>query len=345
MSLTRSAEDHRPRAWPIHVNYHEVAARNNSELGEQLGCLFGPGTRECLEEARSQKDWKRKLDQSCELLDATRSHFPHLASELEAYAAAAGLEFNELWTLSVEADLDRRRQEHCTTFVSAEGEVAGHNEDFDEEAADYVFIVKKSLPGVTILELMYVDSPLGGNAFSVNSHGYVQCINSLSHADFGTGVPRNVIARWLSETRNIYCDFIAMSGLKRAAGYNHVVVDRRGSVYDIECSAGRQVMSMPRGPFVHTNHYLTRELGWLDSADEDSSTFTRHARARKLMKGRMTAADLIEIADDRKGGPGRAIFNRNTVARAVFDRGEATIKLWLRREADAGWIDYPAPMA
>lgn len=341
MTLTTSTELARPQPAARHVNYFEVIARSHHELGEQLGLLFAPRTRECLAEARRQRSWKRKLADARPLLDATQARFPFLVDELRAYARAADIGFHELWTLSIEADLDQTPGEHCTTMVTNEGTLISHNEDFDADATDYICIVRKTLPDISILELFYFDSPLGGNAVSVNSNGFVQCINSLSHGDGGCGVPRNVIARWLSQTRNAYSDFMAMSDIPRAGGYNHVLVDRRGVVYNIECSGRKQVFSMPRGAFAHTNHYTAHDLLAFEEAEARDSTFARYARARKLLRSRMATEEFLAVGADTRGGPRKAIFNRDTVARALIDLEEKKASFWLRREPEAGWIDYP----
>lgn len=328
-----------PKLASFHRHYYEIHAETPAELGERMGRLFGPIVRAFLAEARAQSDWREKIAAAQPLLECTERYFPRYLTEMRSYAIAAGVPFPELWALNCEADLDAR--EHCTTIVTNDGKLVAHNEDWDAEAAESICLVKKRLPSITILELYYYDGPLGGNALSVNSHGYVQAINSLQHSDFQAGVPRNVIARWLSETSDIEFDFELMRRVPRASGFNHVVVNSNSDVVDIECTAAKQRLVHPRLPFVHTNHYLTPKLAAYEEADGDDSTFCRYATACRLLRNEMTVDDVMQVMSETGNGKDNSIFNENTVARAVLDWPSRSLLVWLRREGEAGWVSYP----
>src|SRR5690606_27823275 len=117
------------------------------------------------------------------------------------------------------------------------GKLLLHNEDWDPEAANAVCVLEKTVGELTILELYYYGIPLGGSAVSINSNGTIQAINSLDHSDREVGVPKVVIARWLSESRDIVANLELIRGISRASGYNHVLVSRDGQLFDVECSA------------------------------------------------------------------------------------------------------------
>jgi hypothetical protein len=322
-----------------HTCYHEVEAGSPAELGAKLGRLFGGLMRESVAEARAQRGWRRKLAIAGEQIAVTRRHFPQYLDELDAYARAAGLPLDHVWVVMCEDELDEMAAEKCTTVVTNGGRLVSHNEDWDEDSAEAICVLRKTLAGRTTLELHYTNTPLGGSALSVNAHGVVQAINSLSHTDGQIGVPRNVIARWLSDTRDPESDFRRLCELPRSAGYNHVLVGG-GEVLDIECSATRQVMFRPRLPCAHTNHFLSSHLAGLEAA-EGESTYRRYRSACALLKGSMTLAEMFTLNGDTANGKRASIMNRNTIGKVVVDLDARMAHIWLQREAEAGWVAYP----
>ena len=334
---------HKPERQARHRNYHEIHAATHAELGARMGELFGRISQAYIEEARESRGWKRTVVAAQPLFDVTAQFFPNLAAELKAYAAAAAIPIAELWALNCEAEVDEtvRAHEMCTTVVTNGGMLVAHNEDWDEGAETSICVVKKVLPNVTVLDLHYYDAPLGGNAICVNSHGYVQAINSLSHSDHGIGVPKNVIARWFSDTRNAENDFESLANVPRASGFNHVLANGEGGVFDIECSATHQCLVRPTMPYVHTNHYLTSELAAYEEAEAGDSTFRRYDRACDLVRPQMTVDQIQKLTADEHEPGELSILNPNTIGRVIVDLERRLAKIWLKREKKAGWIDYP----
>lgn len=324
-----------------HVSYHEVKAGNPAELGAKLGGVFGGFVCESVAEAREEENWSRKVAIAGQQIAITRRHLPRYVDEVEAYARAAGLPLAHVWVVMCEDELDDLATEKCTTVVTNGGSLLSHNEDWDEDAAEAICVLRRTLAGRTTLELHYYNTPLGGSALSVNSHGVVQAINSLSHSDGQIGVPRNVIARWLSETRDPEGDFRRLRQLLRSAGYNHVLVGGRGQVFDIECSATRQVMFRPALPYAHTNHFLSDELADLEGAETGDSTYRRYRSACALLKDPMTLDEMFALNSDAAHGKQASIMNRDTIGKVVVDLEARVAHIWLSREARAGWVAYP----
>ena len=323
----------------FHKNYYEVCAENTTELGQRMAFLFGDVVHGCLKFARKQSDWPQKIASAWPLWESTLRYFPRYTAELESYANTAEIPLPELWALNCEGDLAWR--EKCTTFVTNDGGLIAHNEDWDDESENAICVVKKRLPTITILELYYYDAPLGGNAFSINSHGYVHAVNSLQHSDYRVGVPKNVTARWLSETSDIASDFAKMAAFPRASGFNHVVVDRDGIMVDIETTATRQRLFHPRLPYVHTNHYLSPEFEPWEEAQSEESSFHRYARACRLLRPEISFDDAVEILSSTTDGTTNSIMNKNTIARVIVDLPNDVLKIWLKRERKQGWVQYP----
>jgi predicted choloylglycine hydrolase len=324
-----------------HAAYVEIEADTPAALGRALAGRFGRFVAESAAEARAQRDWGRKLAIAAKQISLTRQHFPRCVEELEAYAEAAALPLAHVWVVMCEDELDAAA-ERCTTFVANDGRLVAHNEDWDADAAESICVLRKTLDRLTTLEIYYFNTPLGGSAVSVNSHGLVQAINSLSHADRAVGVPRNVVARWLSETRDPEEALRALGRVPRSAGYNHVLVGGPGLIWNLECSAAHQAAWRPALPFVHTNHFLADALADLEAAAADDTTHRRYRAALASVKGAMTPAEAVALLGGDASPGGRAgIFNRDTIASVVVDLDARVARIWLRREAEAGWIAYP----
>lgn len=324
-----------------HDAYHVIQAKDGADLGAQLGRRFGASMRTSIAEAREDARWRAKVAIARRQIAITGQHFPQYVEEMEAYAAAGGVALADAWVVMCEDELDELATEKCTTFVTNGGSLISHNEDWDEDAADAICILRKTVGDLTTLEIHYFNTPLGGSAISINSRGYVQAINSLHHADGQVGVPRNVIARWLSETGDPEADFRKLRGLPRSAGYNHVLVGTGGRIFDIECSAERQAMWRPAPPFAHTNHFLSEELTEFEVADSGDSTFRRYRSACALVEETMTVERAVAVNGDTSQGRRNSLFNRNTIARVVVDLDARQAHVWLRRETRVGWVAYP----
>jgi hypothetical protein len=322
-----------------HKNYFEINAKNYYELGLKEGELFGDFLQNSIEEQKSQYSWDEKLlAQSRYYLEKSRMTFPHLIEELEGYARGAGVAFDDLWILSLEEELFESGYDKCTSIITNNGLLVAHNEDWDSDSKDSICILRKNIEDLTILELFYLDT-LGGNSISVNSHGFVQTVNTLTHTDRQIGVPKNIIARWLSETRDPEKDYYLLSKMKRSSGYNHNLVSINGNIWNIECSAKEQKLTKPRPPFAHTNHYLT-ELSRLEADDNSCGTFSRYRYASSRSRDKMSVDQIKDLMSNASEGKRLSIFNNMTIARMIIDLEKRDAYIWLLREKNKGWLRY-----
>lgn len=324
-----------------HLNYHEVAGANPAECGRELGRLFGSIARDYVNEERKSKAWQQRRRDAEVLLSHTARHFPVYVDELQAYADAAHIALLDLWTMSVEDELDDEKHEKCTTIVTNGGRLIAHNEDWDADSADDICILRRECGGVTTLELYYYGCPLGRTALSICSLGYVQAINSLNHSDWQAGVPKIVMARALSELKDADAELGRVLDIRRSSGFAHNLVDRAGRLTAVECTATRQIVQRPQSPFIHTNHMLDPALARFNGDSDGKSTFRRYDTACSRARASMDETDLMRLAGDETCGRTDSIFNRNTIARAIVDLEGRVVRFWLKREKLKGWIDYP----
>ena len=55
----------------------------------------------------------------------------------------------------------------------------------------------------------------------------------------------------------------------------------------------------------------------------------------------MSEEELIEVVSDTSDGVKKSVFNERTIGRIIFNLKEGYAKVWLLREKDAGWVEYP----
>jgi hypothetical protein len=322
-----------------HTNFLTIQADTTYELGLQLGSHFQPQVQAKVDTIVRDDAWAQKLERARAYLAATETSFPQYVDEIRGFAKGADVEFLEFWASSLEDEFDYYREEHCTSIITNGGQLIAHNEDWAKDAADQICILQKTIGGLTIFELNYFVT-LGGNSASINSHGYVQLINTLTHTDWQLGVPRNVLARFMSETSDPVGDFERLKTIKRSTGYNHNIASLDDKIWNIEATAKQQVLLEPSAPFVHTNHYLSQKLEPYEAATA-LSIRRRYQVASQRVRPRMTLSELMDVTSDASQGPDLSIFNERTIARMVIDLEQRFAHCWLAREAEKGWVAYP----
>ena len=323
----------------MHVNYFEINARCHFDLGKLTGKLFQKKIQEQLTCLRQLKGWSLLIQKAEAYLKPTIECFPLLYEEIIGYSEGADLPIKELWTILIEDELLASSLEKCTLIVTNQGKIIGHNEDWQADAKDYLALVKKQIGELIIFELHYQGS-LGGNSISINSHGYVQSINSLSHSDRQIGVPKNIIARFLSETKSPQEDCQKIATILRASGYHHAFISREGKTWSLECSAKRASFSETSSPFVHTNHYLS-DLNDCDQANNEEGSFTRFDFVWKNIKNNMSAKEVKLLLENQSNGHRLSVFNRRTIGQMMIDFSSSNVDVWLAREKEKGWLRYP----
>ena len=320
-----------------HSNYHEVEGSDPVKLGRALGLQFGDRIRDYIADLEDvdESAWRRARM----LLQQTEKYFPEYVVELRSYANAAEVELLELWAVAIEDQLSPDASERCTTIVTNEGRLIGHNEDWDPDSATEICILKKRVGNTTSLELYYYGCPLGGVALSISSRGHVQAINSVAHADGRDGVPKHVIARALSDLRFGAADLERILAVPRSSGFAHILVDRTGHLTSIECTATQHRVTRPRTPFVHTNHLLDPVLGQRGLAASESS-FHRFKDATAKASETMDLTAMMKLVGDQSHGKSQSVLNKNTIARAIVDFDQQTAYFWLKQESEKGWVPY-----
>lgn len=321
-----------------HKNFYNTKAKNNFELGLLMGEKFGNFARATIAESKEERDWTTKIERAKQYLNVTEQYFPHYVEELQGYAKGANVEFLDLWTMSLEEDVHQELNDKCTTIITNDGKLISHNEDWDKDSEDSICLLLKTIGDVRIFEIFYFNT-LGGNSISINSHGFITSVNTLVQSDKKFGIPRNVIARWLSETKNPDEDSLRLKSMPRSLGFNFNVLNKEGKIWNIEYNSAGAILTKPNSPYVHTNHYLS-ELKSYEMNDNSSGTFDRYEVANSKVKTQMTISELTDLTNDTSRGAIRSIMKETTIAKTIVDLEKARAYVWLRRENDKGWLEY-----
>jgi len=314
-------------------NYFEFIAKNNFDLGLQMGRAFKRQSGERLKRQKREGNWKIRVRRAEKFLGITEKYFPHLVQELRGYALGAKIKFADLWAASLEDELDA---EKCTTMIANGGRLIAHSEDFPRAEND-IAIVKKNIGNLTILEIYYFNT-LGGNAVSINSNGYVVATNSLYSGDRQMGVPKNVVSRWLSETANPKKDFLRLKKIRRASAYNYNFIDLKGNIFNLETTAKKAAFTSPGSPFAHTNHYLSALKKY--EAYKKTSSFRRYDCAKRHLAKKMTLQKIKYALGDISEGPRRSIRNKETVGNIIIDLETRAAYIWLLRESKKSFVKF-----
>ncbi|MBI2589590.1 hypothetical protein HYW32_00965 [Candidatus Berkelbacteria bacterium] len=320
----------------FHKNFFTFTAHDNADLGFQMGKVFTAQARTGIQRARRHKNWSAKRVRAQKFLVFQTQYFPEYSEELQAYAKGAHVDFLDLFTLSLEDEVEDRLTEHCTTVITDDGFLLAHNEDENEISEDQICVVQKTIEALTLFELYYYNT-LGGNSVTVNSHGFVIAINSLSSKALQVGVPRNAIARFFSETNDPERALAKLDVLPRGAGYSINIVNAKQEVWNIEYNSKSVSVTRPTLPFVHTNHHLSHLKA--DEANLGESSRNRYRMASKLVRAQMTPMSLFGLMADTSNGAEISLTNRHTVARIIVE--PAAAQIWLKRERLSGALTYP----
>ena len=316
-------------------NYYEFVAKNNFELGLKMGKAFRRESQKRLKKQRRVRAWKQKIKWAQKFLPITKKYFPHLVEEIKGYALGAKINFEELWAANMEDELYNFTK--CTSIITNGGKLIGHSEDYINSAKNDICVIKKAIGNLMIFEIYYFDT-LGGNAVSINSHGIIQIVNTVFPDRNQIGVPKNILARWLSETENPVKDGIKLKKIKKSSGYNHNFINLNGRIVNIEYTPTDVKITRPESPFFHTNHYLSA-LKKFDTYNKLSSR-RRYDFAKEHTDAQTSLSKMKYILGDNSSGAINSIRNRGTVGNIIIDLEKRAAYIWLLREKNKGFVKF-----
>lgn len=274
------------------------------QVGRDIGEAFKRETSGWIKKLKElEPNYDRELEKVKQYIPISEDNLPDICDMVKGMAEGGGISYEESFFLSTGELVDPIYDpdpEHCTIAVSftEKGAVIGHNEDFTIDVIDDLYILKANVNEMKVLALAY-KSVLPGTSVSLNSKGLVQCINELHQTNLRIGIPKIfascavMFQDGLDEAEEL------IKKLPKASGFNHVLVNG-DRVLNVEI-AGQEVSvdNITNTPYVHTNHYLSKDLMKFEKYHSESSA-RRFSRAKELVHNNMTEQEMMSLLSDRQ---------------------------------------------
>jgi isopenicillin-N N-acyltransferase-like protein len=280
-------------------------------------------------------NWDEALRESHKYLPYAQAAFPQYIEEVAGIAEGAGVTFQDAWLLNCyEGVAEDQKLMACTTIgvnddVTADGHVyLAHNEDWISGDSKRVYLVRATPDGAPpFLAMSY--GPMLCNV-GLNAAGIAVGINSVYPDDVRVGVPRTVFSRAILATERLSDAIRACLPNRRAGGYNYLLADRHGEIFNVESSAAdHDMLYAHEGWLVHTNHYLSPRMRDLEQTGVYASSNIRLRRAERLLRrqvGEVTAESLQAILRDHASHPD-SICNHEDMGDELHDRSRTLLSM------------------
>jgi isopenicillin-N N-acyltransferase-like protein len=216
------------------------------------------------------------------------AHAPDLLLEMRGIADGAGCSLVEIVLLNARSEIMSTTGE-CTALaagpsVTNRGQVLlGQNWDWYTAVEPEPVLLRIRQPEkpeiITLAEAGQVGK------IGMNSAGLGVCLNFLSHADQGQGMPVHVILRQMLGCADLGEAVHAAYSVPRAGAANVLLAHAAGEILDLELTAtDADYIYADNGWLVHTNHFESVRLRGGDAGLATSGgTLARAARARRLL--------------------------------------------------------------
>lgn len=284
----------RPRA-----GYRTVAGSTGRQRGQQLAGLLGPrladtaaGYRELFGAAGLAPD--RVAEVAAGARGALRSWAPDLAEEIEALAAAAGLDELACYALNARTEVLATSPVGRDCSAIARAGLGGQTWDWHAELAGGRQLL--CYPDTAVAFITLTEAGILAK-IGVNAAGLGLLFNILGHrADPGApGVPVHAVARRVLDSALDVAGALAIiRSAPLAASSCFTVFDADRAVSVEASSAGVRELPAEDGWAVHTNHFLDERLAAGDlRTGPETDTLPRLALLRRRLAA-LTGADSVE---------------------------------------------------
>ena len=259
--------------------------------------------------------WERAIVQARKYIPFATEYLPQYVEELRGIAEGSGADFEDVLVCNCLEELTSDMLfERCTAIAlgpdhTADGHVyLGHNEDWLPADQDLQYLVRAEPEG----ELPFISLTYGGLLCNIgfNAAGVAQCINSVYPNDVRLGIPRVFIGRAVLAAPRLGRAMYRTVHPRRAAGYNHMLAEENGELYNIEVtSESFEALYGEEGYLTHTNHYTSPVLRSVEEQPEKlTGSHIRNNRARRLVRqaiarGPVRVEDVQAILSDHVNYP------------------------------------------
>jgi len=238
--------------------------------------------------------WTQAIVQARKYLPFIEESMPQYLDELRGMAEGSGVAWDDLLVCNCFEELtDDMLFERCTTVAFApehtqdQHVLLGHTEDWLPIDREWQYVVRVRPDD----EAAFIAAVYGGLLPNVgfNAAGIAQCINSTYPDDVRLGIPRIFIGRHVLTAPRIGLAIERALHPRRAAGYNHLLADDSGELYNLETTSTQfDLLYADDGFLTHTNNYLSDRLRDHETEPEELiGSHIRVNRSRRLARQAM----------------------------------------------------------
>lgn len=280
--------------------------------------------------------WEQAILQAHKYGAFAEEYLPQYVDELRGMAEGANVTYDDLMVLNcTEAILSDALHLGCTSFAvnssrSANGHVlVAHNEDWLPDDEPHTYLIHATPDDAPAFLAMTYGGLLPNIGF--NQHGIAQCCDTVYPTDVRYGISRIFVSRHTLATTTIRRAVEATLHRQRAAGYNHLIADVNGELYNVEVSAMQfsLLYGGTEGVIAHTNNYQSPTMKAIE-AEPDTliGAHMRFNRAMRLLsaKEKHTVESLAKIQGDHLNYPG-GICSHPCTEIAPHDRSKTICSL------------------
>ena len=247
--------------------------------------------------------WEQAVVRARKYLPFIEESLPQYLAELRGVAEGSAVPFDDLLVCNCFEELtDDTLFERCTTLAigpehTGDGHVLiGHNEDWLPLDRDLQYVVRARPDD----EPPFIAATYGGLLCNIgfNGAGLAQCINSVYPNDARLGLPRLFVGRHVLAAQRIGSAIERALHPRRAAGYNHVLADENGELYNLETTAEQfDLVYAEEHWLTHANHYLSNRLR--DSEEKPEQLIASHVRRNRAhhLARQAIGRGLVRIED------------------------------------------------
>jgi isopenicillin-N N-acyltransferase-like protein len=334
--------------------HHDIGFAIGREAGERVRRMV-VNYRAMLEQTPDIKlTWSRAIVQARKYLPFAVEYLPQYVDELRGIAEGSDTDFEDLWVCNCLEELTSDMLfERCTSIAfgpehTADGHtLIGHNEDWMPVDKDTQYLVRAEPDG----ELPFIALTYGGLLpnIGLNAAGIAQCINSVYPNDVRLGIPRVFIGRAVLAAPRIGRALYRSAHPRRAAGYNHLIADEHGELYNVEVTSGHfdPLYGGDVGYLTHANHYTSPMLRpFEEQPDQLTGSHIRANRARRLAqqlarRGQVRLEDIQSLLSDHVNYPASICSHAKDLP--IMDETATISSLLMDLNARTIWYCYGNP--
>ncbi|HLF26262.1 MAG TPA: C45 family peptidase [Anaerolineae bacterium] len=333
--------------------HHAIGFSLGREVGDRVAHMVA-NYRGMLEQTPEIKlTWPRAIVQARKYLPFALEYMPQYVEELRGMAEGSGVDFEDILVCNCLEELTSDMLfERCTVVAfnndhTVDGHVyLGHNEDWLPHDQDLQYLVRAEPEG----ELPFLALAYGGLLCNIgfNAAGIAQCINSVYPTGVRLGIPRVFIGRAVLAAPRIGRAMYRAVHPRRAAGYNHLLADDNGELYNVEVASDRfDVLYGEDGFLTHANHYTSPRLrDFEEQPDQLTGSHVRNNRARRLAqqlirRGKVRIEDVQAILSDHVNYPGSICSHAKDLP--ILDESVTIGSLVIDLNARTLWYCYGNP--